>query len=993
MSPVSVEVPNLVAGVSQQPPKTRRPGKLEEATNVWLDPALGAIRRPSSFHVVTTHTGSAPPARRMVPIDLNGEIYFALIREEEIVIFDDTGTQVLVRGPHNGAKIDLRYLDRQAYGENYLDSVRSIFLDWTVVAGTVGYETGVNPGPFTDPDKFDEFLTLTTDGGGGSRVRTSIVLSPRPTTRVGHRCEFFVRVPDGKTGPDDFLFTQTFRNSLDALQIENVRWDWDGADWTVGASTANATGFVLELDNDWWRLRMEVNPDATFVELSDHEIEIQTDGIGVTRDLVVFQPRDSEHDPSLAALDPALDLQTLTVQDFTFILNRLKQTALKSKVAEEVINAGHFVGDDPAFIGCQFSNQTTYHITWKTSADATTFTVSHSTGTGVGDSDIIANVLRIAFDAAGSTADSKNQGSTLLLDPGVGNTFDSLEVRDSLGDTLLKLVWEEVENISDLPLHAPNGFVVRIAGSPGSPLDDYYVKFEEASDPEATGALEATLGIWRETVKPGVSLGLDEITMPYQLVRRFDDAFGTATGTAFERYFEWSPVAWVDRETGDDVINAPPSFIGEKLTDIAFHRNRLAFSAVESAVLSEAAFFFNFWRTTTTAVVDSDPIDAAASHTERSDVRHMVSSDQVLLLISDETTFALSSGGQVLSPATVTIRPILKLDVEPTAAPVLFGAAAVIAGKADPTSSVHSVFQRDIDLWDSADLTQDVPSYIDTAILEMLSAPGPGFLLVRTATKTRVWFSARDPDGKAIQAAWSSWEWPFAVKGVGLVDDDLWLLAEDTNDQWLVRLPLDPSRVETGKPWSAHLDARVTPSSAVYAVGPDETTVTLGRTVLTDDVVVNLANGDALKENSRTATTIVVAGDASAFTLTVGADFKSNAVLTPPYPKLPSSLGGFSARRGRFQISFCRVDVEDTNHVQALVDMTGRVQGKSDYRAPELLLGDVNLADDVFRFLVQGNPDDALRVELRSTGHLQFRLVAAAWEGEFYAGTGLFGSA
>lgn len=998
MAPISVEVPNLVGGVSQQPPKSRLPGKLEDADNVWLDPAQGAIRRPPSFWIANAWDGSTPPSRALVPIDLNGEVYFALIREEEVEVYDSAGNQIQVEGPRYQTTTDLRYLDRQEYGENYIASAETIYSTWTVVSGTVGFDEGQNPGPFMPDGVFGEHLLLVTDGGGGSSAQVTYTFTDLPATRPGHRAEFFVHQFGGATMPDDFTAVLTFQDDgVPTQQPLTIRWDWSGAAWSVGSASTGMTGYVLDLGDGWWRLRVDVVPNDPYNQLVKYDLKIQN-AAAADRVLQIWGLRDSYYDAGAAALDPQTDLQWLTVQDFTFVLNRRKRAALGSRVSKEEITAAAFVGDDRAFIDCQWTASTKYVVRWKTSADAASQEITHSTGTGTADSDGLATSLAAAINAAGSTSITATaQGATVLLDPGSGNTFDSLEVRDGQGNLRLRLVWKTVESISDLPLVAPDGFVVRIDPAPGSSLDDHYVVFERESDPTVSGELQVGEGLWRETTQPGTALDLDEVTMPYQLVRRFDDAFGTVTGTAFEVYFEWGPVAWVERQVGNDETNLVPSFVGQFLTDLTFHRNRLAISALESAALSEAGSYFNFWRTTTIAVPDSDPIDVAASHTERSDVRNMVGSDEALLLFSDETVFAVTSGGNPLTPETATIRPILKLQSEADASPVLFGSSVLAPSLASPAAAVYSVYQRDVDLWGKVDLTREVPTYIDSAIRQMAAAPRASFLLVRTADALRVWFNARDEEGKAVQSAWASWGLTGydSVEGVAVVDDDLWLLLNTTNQQHLVRLPLDPEYAEAGETYAFYLDSRVNPLAKVYDPVGDETRFDLPRDALAVDEVVDATTGNAFVVTERTDDYVKVEGDQTILALedvVVGAQYVSSLVLTPPYPKLPSQLGGLSARRGRMQVTFCRVDVEDTNHVRALVDMTGRAQATANFAASGPL-ATVNLADGVFRFLVAGNPDDALRVELRTIGHLPMRLVAAAWEGEFFSGTQPYGSA
>ena len=52
-----------------------------------------------------------------------------------------------------------------------------------------------------------------------------------------------------------------------------------------------------------------------------------------------------------------------------------------------------------------------------------------------------------------------------------------------------------------MPYYAKPGMIIQITGEEGDTLSDYYVNF-------------VANGVWKETVGPGVKLGLDNSTMP-----------------------------------------------------------------------------------------------------------------------------------------------------------------------------------------------------------------------------------------------------------------------------------------------------------------------------------------------------------------------------------------------------------------------------------------------------------------------------------------------
>ena len=123
-------------------------------------------------------------------------------------------------------------------------------------------------------------------------------------------------------------------------------------------------------------------------------------------------------------------------------------------------------------------------------------------------------------------------------------------------------------------------------GDPEEAGDEYWVKF--VADDGTGGS-----GQWEETAAPGIDKEYDASLMPHQLVRNADGTF------TFEQ------ATWAYRLVGDDDTNPAASFVGKKIKDVFFFKNRLGFVADENVIFSEASEYFNFWRTTVTQLLDS----------------------------------------------------------------------------------------------------------------------------------------------------------------------------------------------------------------------------------------------------------------------------------------------------------------------------------------------------------------------------------------------------
>ena len=187
---------------------------------------------------------------------------------------------------------------------------------------------------------------------------------------------------------------------------------------------------------------------------------------------------------------------------------------------------------------------------------------------------------------------------------------------------------DTVVNFTDLPAATKDGFTIKVTGDPGSSSDDYWLKHNNQSDVD--------VGEWVETVEPGLANTIDPNTMPIKLTRSapdpWDDSFANDFGTP---EFSLSQITWTDRVAGDLETAPDPSFIGERLNDMSFHKNRLSFLAGENIVLSELGEFFNYYATTATDLLDTDMIDLAAPTNEVNILQNFVPFNENLMIFSD----------------------------------------------------------------------------------------------------------------------------------------------------------------------------------------------------------------------------------------------------------------------------------------------------------------------------------------------------------------------
>ena len=137
----------------------------------------------------------------------------------------------------------------------------------------------------------------------------------------------------------------------------------------------------------------------------------------------------------------------------------------------------------------------------------------------------------------------------------------------------LSVFQNQVSNITQLPTQTFDGHVVKIQNTL-SDDDTYFSKF--IADNGTSGP-----GYWEETRDPAKSPGLDNTTMPHELVN-------TATNT-----FQLRKIDWTARLVGDDTTNSHPSFVGSKIVQGFFYNNRLGFLSQDNVSMSQSGEFLS----------------------------------------------------------------------------------------------------------------------------------------------------------------------------------------------------------------------------------------------------------------------------------------------------------------------------------------------------------------------------------------------------------------
>ena len=240
---------------------------------------------------------------------------------------------------------------------------------------------------------------------------------------------------------------------------------------------------------------------------------------------------------------------------------------------------------------------------------------------------------------------------------------DAFNVSTPNGD-LMNVFARNIQTLEDLPAQCKHGYVVKVKNSDADE-DDYFVKFIGENNKDGSGT-------WEECPEPGRKINFDEETMPVQIVRLQDDD-GSITGTTNKIYFRVGYPSWDKCQVGDTITNPEPSFVGKKISNLVFFRNRLCVLADENIIMSRPGDFFNFWNKSAITFANTDPIDLSVSSTYPSIIYDAIQVNSGIVLFTKNQQFMLTTDSDILNPSTAKINAIADYNFNHKTNPVTLG--------------------------------------------------------------------------------------------------------------------------------------------------------------------------------------------------------------------------------------------------------------------------------------------------------------------------------
>ena len=703
--------------------------------------------------------------------------------------------------------------------------------------------------------------------------------------------------------------------------------------------------------------------------------------------------------------NPRSVIKTVTIADFTFVVNTSITTAMDTTLsAGNITQAIVFVNN--------VSDDTTYSVT----VDGVTVTDDTSSDSEL-STEQVATDLKNGLNSGLTGFTIAQNGSVLHIKKNDGSNF-SIDGKDTQGNTQLTIVKDSIQRFTDLPTVSPNGYVVEVKGDEATNFDNYYVKFVTNNG----NALEE--GQWEETVDKGIKFKFNYDTMPHVLIRQADGNFRfarvdgdsyTVSGQSYDL------PKWGERTVGDEDSAPNPSFIDSKINNVFFFRNRLGFLADDNVILSRVSEFFNFFPETVLSVIDSDPIDVAASHTKVAILKNAVTMGEQLILFSDQTQFVLSSSADNMTPKTANVLVATEFESSDAAQPVGSGSSIYFLTKKGTFAGIREyITQSDVTVKDATNTTIHVPRLIPSEIFKLAVSNNQDVLILLGTDNPNKLYINRWLYGSNGQKVLNSW-FTFTInsnrtiRNVDFIGTDLFCVIEEANGTTLEKIPFENNFKEANADFEFYLDHKVTEATSGVSVAYNSTTkkstftvpyrlrasmVIVGRYLgsgETSTFVDLFGNTNTLKSGAVINTTNTTDGSTS--TITADGDYRNaKFIIGEPYEfhyrfsdqRITEASGQSSAEilSGRLQLRYFYLKFEDTGFFKVEVTpqnrdtsthkFTGRLLGSA-----SSAIGQINLETGTFRVPIMSRTD-RVDIDIKNNTFLPTQLSSAEYEAMYH---------
>ncbi len=967
MSTVTQRIPNLLFGISQQPDNRKLPGQVRDSVNTFPDYALGLLKRPGGQFVSDLYGATAdgkwfsilrdPVEKYVAQYDDNTFRVWNLLDGSPRAV--DMGSDTGVPGTCNLVNLKADLAIYNAAVETTATELADLHAAQATYAEVLAGQSSTEVALFEIQYEYDK------PGDIEQTVKSGILKNANDIYIVKNNNTV---VSSTTTLPAGYVLGTEFTNEYPIIASQGYRV-------YQAIQTVAATHDATDLSNAETAMNTaQTNYDnavtAEATALSDYQDEL--DNCEITS-----IPGDGYLNGATAS-----DIEVLTLNDYTFVLNKAKTVALEADTSAAKPNE--------AFVVVKVVGSGHYKVYLDGVQRAT-----HNTGGG-GDVDSIVSDLVSQINGStfgGTTYTAVAVGPGLYISATAAFT---ISVVGGPSEDALFVFQESTPTVADLPIQCKDGYVVKVVNSTDIDVDDMYVKFVADS-----GATYGT-GVWEETIAPGIQYKFDPLTMPHQLVRNADGSF------------TFGPVTWEDRLVGDETTNPTPSFVGSKINNLFFYRNRLGFLSNEAVILSRAGDYFNFWVTTALTVTDDDPIDITASSIRPVNHRYVLPTSVGLVLFSDTEQFILTTDADILSPKTAKINELSTYECDPSVEAVNLGTSLSFVSKTPLFTRLYEIGNISTDRPpDMIEPSVIVPELIPETIDSFIASPALSMVSLGTAGSSTVFQYRFIIQGQSRASSWYKWNLTGTLLDQFFDASTYYATVANGTDVYVQSYDLTQASEEgfltlpTGEKTDVCLDLWNVNPYRTYDSSADTTRIFLPYDSVSGKTLSVVILGGYIGANEGlTAASVgavlypTVAGSAGAYYVDVNGDYRGRDLIIGYIYNMEVELPKFFVTETDGQtaksdftsdliIHRIKVSTGLSGPVKYQIDITGRPEWSNTIEAvqPNVYdLNNVNLSAEAIHTVPLYQRNENLSVKIIGDSPMPVSLLSLNWEGKYNTG-------
>jgi hypothetical protein len=655
----------------------------------------------------------------------------------------------------------------------------------------------------------------------------------------------------------------------------------------------------------------------------------------------------------------ASNLVLASVFGSTIVVNKTIKTAMTSAVSGPKVSfraVFHVIDGRPGVYSITIDGNTGSYTTSAT--DQTTW-----------DTSVISVQLKnhlITALGAGYAVDLPQGGYIMVTK--LNSTAMSVQTSDPTGGLSMRSTVQDdyVTSTDLLPAFALNGMRVFVGASG---IATYYVSFTET--PAASNR-----GYWSECLGAGVQYQIDQTTMPHQLLLNGDGSF------------TFQAIPWDNLQVGDNTTVPPPDFIGKTITDVVFHKDRLAILSGEWVWFSLSGNYYGFWPKYSTQQLDTDPFGLRGSANRVSLQRFAVPHRKIFWTTADSSQFEISSATTLTAKNTVmdyTTSYVCNPLCRPiTMAQMLYftswnGGNAILQEYAYDYFTLTAI---------ANDVTRHVRGYIPQPIVDMAADQPTGNLFLLSGadrSSLSVWTVYWNGTQRE-QSSWSQWNFPGGqIHGIRIADGVFYICITRPSGTYIEKIALaDNGGIWVHFPYSPRLDQVTLVAGGTYDAVNNQTPFVLPLPADMAMTAVQGITGNNLPLKGVSGNTVYVAGNFQSQDVAIGYTYPSSITLSKQYLR---DQQGTAIVNGVLQLQTMTIAHKDTGYYQVEVDVPGRAPMYNAFTAR--LLGDgTNLlalqpiVSGTFRGTVGGEGQTAV-IKIHNDTHLPHTISEIVFRGTF----------